>query len=256
MLPYLVVVVIVLTLVCLFMPTTGRVREASARTQSVNNLKNIGLAMHCYHDEHKRMPFNGTAPAKAGDETSGSWAFQILPGLDHLPLFMKPNADASVFSLLCPGRGRPTVSTTGAWSDYCINPFLNDPNGVINAPDAKRTFQGMPDGASNTILAGHGSIDPELYSSRVAIPQSTDIFKGGDPATARRSTTNQRDKRGDASLTWGSPFPQGSLFVWCDGTVRLMSYSLTGGTIRNGVADGGLGVFLTPAGGERAVIPD
>ena len=256
MVPIFVVVVVVVTAVLLMMPALSYVRDGAARTQSTNNLKHVGLAMHNFHDIHKRLPFNGTAPAKMGDATSGSWEFQILPGLDHQPLFMKPDANIIVSSFCCPGRGRPMVSTTGAWSDYCINPFLNDPNGVVNAPDAKRSLLKMPDGASNTIFAGHGCIDPDLYSSRVAIPQSTDIFKGGDPATARRSTTNHRDTAGDASLTWGSPLRQGSYFLWCDGTVRLMSYSLTGGTVRNGVADGGLGMFLTPAGGELAVIPD
>ena len=234
MAPVLIVIAILGTATFLLIPAVQPIRNKHvARTQSTQNLKQIGLAMHNFHDIHKKLPFNGTVPAKAGDATSGSWAFQILPDIDAQALFMNPDTITDVAAYMCPGRDRPLVSTTGAWSDYCINPFLNDPNGVINTPDAKRTFQGMPDGASNTILAGHGSIDPDLYSSQVAIPQSTDIFKGGDPATARRSTTDQRDKKGDASLTWGSPFPQGSLFVWC-----------------------GLGVFLTPSGGERAVVPD
>ena len=254
--PYVVVASIVSILAACLIPAVQKVREASARTQSTSNLKHIGLAMHTFHDWTKRLPFNGTVPAVGDDPTSGSWAFQILVGMDSSPFFHQAKPNIGVSAYMCPGRGRSGISMTGAWSDYCINPFLNDPNGVVNAPDRKFSMKQITDGESNTIFVGHGSIDPDLYSWEVAIPQSSDILKGGLPATARRSTTNHRDKRGDASLTWGSPFPQGSLFVWCDGTVRFMSYSLTGGTIRNGVADGGLGVFLTPSGGERAVIPD
>ena len=255
--PYFIAASIVLILAaCMLVPTVVLVRDSAARTQSINNLKHIGLAMHNFQDNHRRLPFNGDVPAKPGDVTSGSWAFQILPGLDHDALFRRPDTITATPPYLCPLRGRPTVSTTGAWSDYCINPFLNDPNGTVNAPDSKLMLGRMADGASNTIFAGHGSIDPAMYSSTVVFAQATDIFKGGDPATARRSTTNQPDKRHDTSLTWGSPYSSGAYTVWCDGTVRFMSYSLTGGTIQNGVADGGLGVFLTPAGGERAVIPD
>ena len=256
MVPFLVAGIIAVILAGLLIPAVQKVREASARTQSTNNLKNIGLAAHTFHDGNKRLPFNGTVPARSDDPTSGSWAFQIMPGIDQSDMFHRLPQDVGVTCFMCPGRGRAAISTTGAWTDYFINPYLNDPDGVTNAPDCKRSLQNIPDGASNTIFAGHGGIDPDKYSSTVAFAQSTDIFRGGNPATARCSTTNQLDRRGDASLTWGGPFPQGALMVWCDGTVRLMPYTIPGGTIRYGVADGRLGEFLTPAGGECDVIPD
>jgi hypothetical protein len=114
----------------------------------------------------------------------------------------------------------------------------------------------VTDGASNTILGGQGAIDPKLYGSKDPIPQSTDIFKGGDPALARRSTVNKQDARGDGGLHWGGPFGHGTLFIFCDGTVRSMPFTITGGTIRNGVGDGGLAVFLTPAGNENVQLPE
>jgi len=56
------------------------VREAAARTQAVNNLKCIGLAMHNYHDMHKRLP-----PAAICDATGRpllSWRVALLPFVD------------------------------------------------------------------------------------------------------------------------------------------------------------------------------
>jgi hypothetical protein len=267
-LPLVIVVVIGLTVAGLLTPVVLKVRQAAARTQSTNNLKVTGLAFHGFHDANKRLPFNGTVPVKAGDNTSGSWAFQILPFVDQKPLFDRPNANVGVAVYMCPGRGRPVVCETGAWTDYFINPWINHLDGIVNAPDGKRTLVGITDGTSNTIMLGQGNVDPELYSSRFVIEQSVDIFRGGNPATARRSTTNQADKSGDAGLNWGGPFPEGCLFCMGDATVRLFpSATHNGGIIKNGQCDinsgwcghippppshnFGLGSFLTPWGGDN-----
>ena len=140
-----------------------------------------------------------------------------------------------------------------------INPWVNDPRaGAVNAANNKRIFNDITDGSSNTIFVGHGSIDPSLYSSKVASAQSSDIFKGGDPATARRVTTNQRDTAHDSALNWGGPFSYGALMGIGDATVRTFPYTYSGGVIDNGVSTTttpGLGAFLTPPGGEQVTLP-
>jgi hypothetical protein len=246
------------------------VREAAARTESTKNLKQIGLAFHSFHDANKRLPFNGTKPAVAGDNTSGSWAFMILPFLEreHAAMFLNNDTSVGVATFMCPGRGRPATCTgdggPGAWTDFFINPFVNDGDGVANAPDIRRTWAGITDGPSNTIIVGHGQINPDDYGSHAVTPGFTDIiFNGGSPALCRG---NRRVVFGPDSAdppsrpgNWGSPFPQGALMCMGDATVRMYPYSTGGGTIANGVSLEPAGVvnlpaFLTPTGGESVVI--
>ena len=106
----LVVIAIIAILIALLVPAVQKVREAAARTQSTNNLKQIGLACHGYHDANKQLPQTSAVIANATTGL-GSFAFQILPYLDQGPLYAQatggsgPAIGLAVF--MCPGRGRP-----------------------------------------------------------------------------------------------------------------------------------------------------
>jgi len=271
----LVVIAIIAILIALLVPAVQKVRQAAARTQSTNNLKQIGLSIHGFHDANKRLPFNGTVNAVAGNNTTGSWAFQILPYIDQGPMFQPPGGAAlaslttGVAAYMNPGRGRPTYTTTtggglnGPWSDYAYNVWLNSPTGVVNAADVKRTLVGITDGTSNTVFAGDGQMLPTTYSNSTFQAGVTDcIFGGGLSALVRTTTTNAVDSTTAAAGNWGGPFPQGALFAMGDATVRMFPYTTyTGGVITTGVstmptAGTSLGGFLTPTGGEVVTLPD
>ena len=245
-------------LAALFVPPTRRVREAAARTQSINNLKQIVLAMQGFNDANKYLPFNGNGPAIAKNSDSGSWAFQILPFIDQAPYFNAPRTDISIAAFMCPGRARNNVVTTGASTDYMYNLCLNDqPNSATpDAASVRRTMVSVTDGTSNTIFAGHGQISQGSYSQAHIAGFADTINIGGTFGTSRGTAGNApggrwvagtgppanyaRDPSGASpSNTWGGPFAQGGLMGMGDGTVRLFSYDF-----------GHFGTYLTPANAE------
>jgi type II secretory pathway pseudopilin PulG len=224
-----VVIAIIAILIALLVPAVQKVREAASRTQSTNNVKNIGLSFHGFHDANKRLPFNGvatntttggvayTAAAGASSYTSGCWGFQILPFMDQTPMFAPtgltvgaaiPNSvrSSGIAAYMCPGRGRPSyqgTGTDGAWTDFFINPYINELNGSVSAADSFRSMTGITDGTSNTIFVGHGNIVTTTYSNPTNFG-STHIFTGGTATTARNGINNFRDSTTAQNTMWGS----------------------------------------------------
>src|SRR2546423_536035 len=77
----LVVIAIIAILIALLVPAVQKVRESAARTQCINNLKQIGLAFHGYHDVIKRIPYL-RGPGQDVDDAGHTWAVLLLPYLD------------------------------------------------------------------------------------------------------------------------------------------------------------------------------
>ena len=76
----LVVIAIVGVLVALLMPAVQSAREASRRSQCQNNLKQIGLGIHNFHDVKKKLPASGR-PTAASTVRIGSFVF-LLPFIE------------------------------------------------------------------------------------------------------------------------------------------------------------------------------
>lgn len=87
----LVVIAIIAILIALLLPAVQQAREAARRTQCRNNLKQIGLAMHNYHDNFNQFPQNYEATRNRDGNgrarTSVSWLTASLPYFDQAPLF-------------------------------------------------------------------------------------------------------------------------------------------------------------------------
>lgn len=87
----LVVIAIIAILIALLVPAVQKVRESAARTQCGNNLHNLGLAVHGFHDVHKIMPPSRTASGGfpmlniPGGAYNG-WAVWILPFVEQNPV--------------------------------------------------------------------------------------------------------------------------------------------------------------------------
>jgi prepilin-type N-terminal cleavage/methylation domain-containing protein len=169
----LVVIAIIGILIALLLPAVQKVRAAAARTQSANNLKQIGLGLHHYHDNVSRFP-NGenTIPAPTHE---AAVHFCLLPYIEQDNLYK-----TALQIGLYPTAGNPTsspaaqvVKTFRSPRDASITvDTYTDSNGyvwgltnyawneaVFTIPyvtwNANRTLgNGFPDGTSNTVVFG------------------------------------------------------------------------------------------------------
>ena len=90
----LVVIAIIAVLIALLLPAVQQAREAARRTQCKNNLKQLGLALHNFHDTYLRFPpgaANDLTPfgTNGGASWGSSWKVYILPYIDQATLFTK-----------------------------------------------------------------------------------------------------------------------------------------------------------------------
>jgi prepilin-type processing-associated H-X9-DG protein len=150
-------------LFALLVPALAKVRQASERTRSVNNLKQIGLACHSYHDT------NGAFPP-GDDDNHFSAAARLLPYLEQDQLykqldFNKPIADpvnaqarkVVIPTLLSPLDPQPTAGDGYGATNYLFNAgskySLTDNDGLFYH-NSKIKLADVVDGTSNTLMAG------------------------------------------------------------------------------------------------------
>src|SRR5262245_7107391 len=207
----LVVIAIIAILIGLLVPAVQKVRESANRIQCINNLKQLGLAAHNYHDTQKHLPpAIGYYPPASG--AFGNYFFHLLPYVEQEPLyksslglvpFPPPDGPTAVYYpgnnrvysqtvpvFLCPSD--PSVGPDGvvkidgvpfgascygfnalvvAQNDITAIPFQTNPQGKTRIP------ADIPDGTSNTILHA------EKYA-RCANTTLPPLFRDGGSAWA------------------------------------------------------------------------
>lgn len=127
----LVVIAIIAVLIALLLPAVQQAREAARRTQCKNNLKQLGLAIHNYHDTFLMFPINHDQERGQNGAVGGHWSWIVrsLPFLEQAPLYNAINFQLSGVAamdqvlpgtttpireqvipiLLCPSNGQPQI---------------------------------------------------------------------------------------------------------------------------------------------------
>jgi len=255
----LVVIAIIAILIGLLLPAVQKVREAAARTQGINNLKQMGLAMQNHHDSVGMLPHPGidggnwAVAGQTGLQQQGPWSFQILPFLEQDALFkLDPNTggpggtgSGGVKAFMCPGRGRPnTDGGNHAVIDYNLNcvPF-GTAVGASNWIRTKLTLTGIADGTSNTIFVGEKALYVVNYNPGGTAGNWDDAAFRSWGGCNRAGWWILRDPPGNntglVNNNWGAPFSGGAPFVMYDGSVRMLQY------VQDSVPPGIIGPLLT-----------
>lgn len=237
-------------LVALLLPAVQQARTAARRTQSRNNLKIIGLALHNYEDTFKGFPAGTHPNDRLKSEKRLSWIADLLPYIDQAPLhqridFRKAWDDAAnegalkrnIPTLLNPGVAAPAdpdfgithyVGIAGVGKDAPTLPITDKRAGAFGY-NRITTVRDITDGMANTIGVTEAGKDYGAWGA-------------GGPATIR-ALTKKPYINGPDGL--GGPYPGGMNVLMMDGSVRFVSEKIDPATLE---------ALSTIAGGE--VVPD
>jgi prepilin-type N-terminal cleavage/methylation domain-containing protein/prepilin-type processing-associated H-X9-DG protein len=140
----LVVVAIIAILIGLLLPAVQKVREAANRERCQNNLKQIGLALHMYHDANNRFP---AGVQYAYPYYYWSWMAQILPYVEQTNLWTEADTWA---------RGTTSASQWWPWGNGTspANPALGEIVKTYTCPSDTRQFWTLP----GSVWGGNGNV--------------------------------------------------------------------------------------------------
>ena len=205
-------------LIALLLPAVQAAREAARRAQCSNNLKQIGLALHNYHDVYKTFP-PAYIPDKDG-EPMHSWRVLILPFLEQQPLYEQydfnepwdgPNnsqlANVMIQTYQCPSS--PEGQTT---TNYLA---ISGKGTVFNNGDGSK-IQDILDGTSNTVIVA------EVAGANINWMEPRDF----DAAAMSMAINGAQDGSSISSF-----HPGGAQVLFADGSVRFLSENLAPGVL-------------------------
>ena len=257
----LVVIAIIGILVGLLLPAVQAAREAARRTQCTNNLKQIGLSFHNYHDTY---PSSKLPPGSYDQATSNSgwaWGTFLLPFMEQEALYddlqpgIKDALDTGQAALLatvlttfkCPSDIAPDVndrrthnSLSIGTSNYAGSAGTDNvvTTGEPSAPTTPNTgvlyqqsnlgLRDITDGTAYTLLVGercwqlHDGTDHRKHNASIWGATDNDALNW-DVCMHSAEVINQGDADNDS---FSSLHPGGAQFVFADGSVHFLNQNL------------------------------
>jgi prepilin-type N-terminal cleavage/methylation domain-containing protein len=265
----LVVIALIGILSALLLPAAQRVREAANRLTCANNLKQLGLAVHDYHDTYGKIPYSRR-------DRYQTWCVLLLPYLEQENLYKQWNLSRTYYDPLnelarqtpvklffCPTRRTPEtppmLSTPGdikdgtsgppvpgALGDYavCVGNYEDDywwdarghgpANGafLIECNNQALTFASITDGLSNTLFLGEKHVPPGGFGTSAAWDCS--IYNGDHGCAFRWAGPGATLARSpsDSGIRFGSYHSGICQFTLGDGSVRALPVSVSADTLR------------------------
>ncbi len=226
----LVVIAIIAILIALLLPAVQQAREAARRTQCRNNLKQIGLALHNYHDNFQKFP-NGNVASSVGG-WGASWWIRILPYADASPIYNRINFSGAHHGWTQgSSAGDPTGDANGdalngiklAWTNCPSSPMEQNrdagagkviPNpsyyGIMGATDGNG-FTNPPSRIANaglgSIITSGGMLVPlEAKGIRDVTDGTTNVIIVGEHSNFIRNSLGQPVQvSGTHGMLMGSP---------------------------------------------------
>ncbi|QEG41099.1 DUF1559 family PulG-like putative transporter [Roseimaritima ulvae] len=211
-------------MVALLLPAVNAARQAALQMNTQNNVKQVGLAVHNYHDVYQQLP-----PLYATDANGNpvsSWRVSLLPFLEERALdeqwqagqaWDSPANQSLLEQTPAAYRGLGE-SPTGPHDGQCHLFVIDDPSALLSG-DEPRHFRDVLDGTSNTLFA--------LYLPNRSVPWSAPQELSLDEAFAEVSAAS----------------PEAPVMaLMLDGSVRRLTTPLSRETFE---------AMVTPAGGER-----
>jgi prepilin-type N-terminal cleavage/methylation domain-containing protein/prepilin-type processing-associated H-X9-DG protein len=261
----LVVIAIISVLIALLLPAVQSAREAARRSQCVNNLMQVGIALQSYESGHEVLPpgvVNESGPVLDQPKGYGfGWLTQILPYFEQKNTYNHFNLKVGLYdaqnstnrtnlirSFLCPSDGGPTRDANRvAMSSYAgvhhdvEAPIAADNHGVLFLNSHVR-YEDVTDGTSQTLFVGeklNDGLDLGWASGTRASLRNTGTgvnlgalssrILSSVPVPATPASGKGSGSAGDITFVGGfnSRHPGGANFAFGDGSVRFIKSSIS-----------------------------
>jgi prepilin-type N-terminal cleavage/methylation domain-containing protein len=244
----LVVIAIIAILIALLVPAVQKVREAANRASTNNNLRQCGVAVHTAVGDYKRVPPTSTNVQNTGGIGNGSYGnkagnvfYHLLPYVEQLPMY---NSSAGILTNIVPTYHAPSDPTDAFTGTQTVGVCFPANSNVFNQGGnivGKNLSTSMPDGTSNVIMFGTGTIATQTGTGNTTAPN------GNRRANLTTYSYAVSDGGFAVGPSWSSNFVQN--YLNSTGTVGTFQVPGTSGT----GATGSPGTYVVASGGHPAI---